>query len=480
MNRMYAPLLPFVVSALLLGGPAQDSRPAPLVFTHVTVVDANDELPKPDMTVVVTGDRITALGKTGKVTVPKDAQVVDATGKYLIPGLWDMHVHLHGKEVLFPLFIANGVTGVRQMGGGPHQQIDQWRKQITNQTLIGPRIVAAGQIVTGPKPAFPGALAVANVTEGRAAVTSLRQRGVDFLKVYSLLPRNAYFAIADEAKKQDLPFAGHIPASVSAAEVSDAGQRSIEHLSGSAVLLACSTRETELRQEAVEAIVESDYSLSVITHYLLFGRFNQLLDTYSDKKAAALFARFAKNGTRQVPTLTGRRARAFERESHFINDPRLKYIPPSLKEEWENSYTKDFTAKEFADVRRLYQKQLDIVGAMRRAQVDIMAGTDAGNPNCYPGFSLHDELALLVKAGLTPIEALQSATRSPAEFLGRMESFGTVEEGKIADLVLLDANPLEEISNTQKIAAVVLGGKIIFKTSLQTMLAQVEAAVSRR
>ena len=121
MNRMYASLLPFVVSAPLLGGPAQDSRPAPLVFTHVTVVDANDEPPEPDMTVVVTGDRITALGKTGKVTVPKDAQVVDATGKYLIPGLWDMHVHLHGKEVLFPLFIANGVTGVRQMGGGPHQ-----------------------------------------------------------------------------------------------------------------------------------------------------------------------------------------------------------------------------------------------------------------------------------------------------------------------------------------------------------------------
>ena len=489
----YRSLYCAVTACLLVGCTGGEEKPLseeskPFVFSHVTVIDTTGAPPKPNMTVVITGDRIAALGKAGTVTIPNDAEIIDAAGKYLIPGLLDMHAHLQEMEPLFPLFIANGVTGVREMGGGPHERINRWREQVASETLLGPRILLAGQIVSGPEPAFPGALRVGNIAEAKQAVTSLRQRGVDFLKVYSLLTRDEYFAIAEEAKKQGFPFAGHIPGWVSAAEASDAGQSTVEHLSGPAVLLGCSTREAELRKEAMEAIVKSDYSMASIAEYLLFGSV-EILDTYSEEKAEALFARFVKNGTVHVPTLAGRRSdtahfmapddsrwNSVKGESHFINDPYLKYIPPSIKKTWYNPYTGDFTAKEFAPVRRLYQKQLEIVGQMRRAGVKFMVGSDAGKPYSVPGFGLHQEMALFVEAGFTPMEALQSATLHPAEFLGRIDSFGTVAQGKIADLVLLEANPLDAIDNTQKIAAVVFRGKLFSKLSLQAMLDEVEAA----
>ncbi|MGH9913929.1 MAG: amidohydrolase family protein, partial [Pyrinomonadaceae bacterium] len=187
------------------------------------------------MTVVITGGRISEIGKTGKVRLPKDAQVVDATGKFLIPGLWDMHAHWSQKEYL-PLFTANGVTGTRIMWGFPYHHA--WRKQIESGTLLGPRMNIASPIIDGPNPIWRGSTAVSNETEGREAVVKSKKDGADFIKVYSLLPRDAYFAIADEAKKQGIPFAGHVPESVSAGETSDAGQKSIEHLTG--IILASS------------------------------------------------------------------------------------------------------------------------------------------------------------------------------------------------------------------------------------------------
>ncbi|MGH9844978.1 MAG: amidohydrolase family protein, partial [Blastocatellia bacterium] len=204
---------------------------------------------------------------------------------------------------------------------------------------------------------------------------------------------------------------------------------------------------------------------------------------YSDQKAGALFARFKQNATWQVPTLTVLRGGAFLDDPNFTNDPRLKYLPSDLKARWEpknNPVFKNSTAADFAGLKKIFLKQLQIVGAMQRAGVELLAGTDVLNPYCFPGFSLHDELALLVKAGLTPMEALQAATRNPAKFLGQLDSLGTVERGKIADLVLLEANPLAEISNTQKINAVVVGGKLVSKAELQEMLAKVEAVASKK
>ena len=474
--KILAPL--FLLPILLVAQSKQNST-RPLVLAHVTVIDATGAAASSDMTVVIAGGHITALGKSEKTKVPKDAAVVDATGKFLIPGLWDMHAHLTYKEFL-ALFVANGVTGVREMGGDPNEfeHLKQWRKQIEERSLLGPRIVTAGVIVDGPKEiGRRSSLNVANAIEGREAVDYLKQHGAEFVKVYSMLPREAYFAIADEAKKQGLPFAGHVPASVSAAEASDAGQRSIEHFFG--VLTACSTNEAEVWNEAAATISKSGIAVFVGAEIRAELK---ALDTYGERTAATLFARFVRNGTWQVPTLVGWRTLSLPDNSSLANDPRLKYIPRERKEAWKKQLAglpKSFPAEYAANKQRLFQRQLELLLEMHRAGVQILAGTDTAGLYEYPGFSLHDELGLFVKAGLTPMEALQAATRDPARYFGRLDSLGTVEKGKIADLVLLEANPLEDISNTKKIAAVVLGGKLLLKSKLEEMLAAVEAAASK-
>ncbi len=464
---IFAPLF----SAAASGQAKQDARP--LVFAHVTVIDMTGAAAKPDMTVVITGDRITEVGKSDKVKLPKDAQVVEAAGKFLIPGLWDMHVHTWDKNYFFPLYIANGITGVRDMFG-PVPPIKQWRKEIEDGVTLGPRIVAAGPIVDGPKPVWPGSIGVSNAEEGRKAVTTVKEGGSDFVKVYSLLPRDAYFAIADEAKRQGMVFAGHVPESVSAAEASDAGQKSIEHLTG--VLLACSSREDEIRKETQARRLQG------MTALLYAFAQVEALNSFDSKKAERLFARFVKNGTWMSPTLTVLRGIAFIGDADFRNDPRLDYVPAYLRMGlWgPNAFGLSIRKPEdHANAKRVFQKQLELIGAMKRAGVEFIAGTDTPNPYVFPGFSLHDELAMLVQSGLTPMEALQAATRNAAKYLGKLDSLGTIEKGKFADLVLLDQNPLADIANTKKIRAVALGGRLVDRAAIDEMLAKIEKANKR-
>src|SRR5579884_2833657 len=235
------------------------------------------------MTVVITGDRITAVGKSGEVGVPEGARVVDGKGKYLIPGLWDMHVHTVSSSFL-PLYLANGVTGVRDMHAMDPDAIFGLRKQVREGKQPGPRAVEAGPLVDGPKPLVPGSLVVANAAEGREVVRKLKKMGADFVKVYTKLPREAYLAIVDEAKKQGLPLAGHLPESVSAAEASDLGQKSIEHLTG--VVLACSDKDDELHREEIEALAKVDNQAAME----LLGRISaRAADSFSDRKARALY-----------------------------------------------------------------------------------------------------------------------------------------------------------------------------------------------
>jgi len=426
-------LLLLVLPVALLAQTQEPAQSPSLVFTHVVVIDATGAPAQSDMTVVITKRHITALGKTDTVATPQEAHVVDASGKFLIPGLWDMHVHTAfdltpgGKDISLPLFIANGVTGVRDMGGDL-AALQQWRQQITQGTLIGPHIMASGPMLDGEFAPFPNSLPIATAAEGQEAVEALKRQGVDFIKIQSLLPRDAYFAVAAEAKKQGLLFAGHVPDAVSAREASDAGQRSMEHLIG-----------------------------------MQFQNAN-------DPVAVQMFTRFVKNGTWQCPTLVMRHNQALLAETDFRGDPRMKYIPGTWR--WPPEVR--------PGSRVVYQQQVAVVGAMHKAGVRLLAGTDTAGPYIFPGFSLHEELELLVQAGLTPLEALQTATRNPAQYFGMSERFGTIQQEKVADLVLLDANPLEEISNTKKIAAVVVGGKLFTKDALQQMLANVEAAANQR
>ena len=448
-----------ILPILLVARAKPDRTEATTAITHVTVIDVTGGPARRDTTVLITGDRITEIGDSASFSVPADAKVVDGAGKFLIPGLWDMHVHWYLRNT-FTLFTANGVTGVRQMFG--NSDLLRWRDQIARGSLQGPRMFVASPIIDGPEPIWPNSIAVSSEEDGRKAVRRVKQWGADFVKVYALLPRDAYFGIADEAKQQGIAFAGHAPYSVSPGEASDAGQKSIEHLTG--VIIECSHKHTELREKLVKANSPEARRRVQAT----------ALETYDEKKAADLFARFVKNQTWQCPTLTVLRTNAYLANESF-RDGRLRYIPRLLQERWRRRVPRiggDNAAKQ------VFHRELAIVGAMRKAGVLILAGTDAGNPLCFPGFSLHEELALLVIAGLTPMEALQSATLNPAKFLGVDKTLGTIEQGKIADLVLLNANPLEDIRNTQRINAVISNGRLFDRKALDKMLGEAEGAAN--
>lgn len=399
-----------------------DTESSALAFTHVTVIDMTGTPPKLDMTVVVTGNRITDLGQYGKVRIPRGAQIIDATGKFLLPGLWDMHYHIKETERTFPLFIVNGVTGVRNMGGD-FQKLFEWRDAVASGRLLGPRIVACGPVVDGPRPSNPDhAIPVSNAAEGKQAVEFLKRSGADFVKVYDGVPRDAYFAIVEESKKQGLPFVGHIPNAVTMAEASNAGEKSVEHLG--TFLEGSSTAETELRNWQSPPVKNGDFSVIPIR---IAARGNRMLDTYSEQKAEQLLALLARNNTWQVPTLLAKHVNTFVDEVSKVQDPNFKYIPASIRDDgWspdKNFFYRYRTPEFIAYQKRLFQKELETVGAMNRTGVPILAGTDGG-PYSVPGFGLHHELALLVKAGLTPMEALRAATINPAKFLGESDKSG--------------------------------------------------------
>jgi imidazolonepropionase-like amidohydrolase len=436
-------------------------------ITHVTVIDTITGKEIQERTVIISGDRISEVRDSKKLKPPAGAKIVDGNRKYLIPGLWDMHVHAVFAErvdSMFPTFVANGVLGIRDMGTSmPLAEIDRLRHETANGSRLGPRIVAAGPILDGrPKPLRPNFLAITTPEEGRETVRRLKTGGADLIKVYSELSRNSFLAIADEAKKQNIPFAGHVPFSVSALEASDAGQKSMEHLWG--IYLSCSSREEELRSEMLKGGVNLSGSERIRLEM------DEAAASYDERKAANVFAHLAKNGTWMVPTFTAVVPDSEIFGARVTTDPRLKYIPPAIQKQWSAAASAGAAIKS-----KSFDRKLQVVGAMHRAGVPVLAGTDTAwiQPYTYAGFSLHDELALLVKAGLTPIESLQTATINPARFLGMEKDLGTIEKGKVANLVLLDADPVSDIRNTQKIDSVVLKGKLLTRTDLDKLLQDV-------
>jgi len=466
---MFRILALVIVAGLSRASLAAAPADTPIAFTHVNVIDVAGGPTRTDMTVIVAGQRIVAVGKSAQVRIPKAARVAAAIGKYLIPGLWDMHVHTAfgdwlppNEKITLPLFVANGITGVRDMGGDL-EILKRWRSAIAAQKLVGPRMIIAGPMLDGTTPRFPSSAPVADAAAGRKVVDDLVRSGVDFIKIQSLIPRDGYFAAAAEAKSMHIPFVGHVPDAVRASEASNAGQKSIEHFTG--VFEGCSTAEDELLKGPKGP-----------------GR---VVATYDPTRATALIELFAKNQTWQVPTLVWERGQWLIDETDLSHDPLTKYAPAAWKDRTWPMFTKDILADLDTDplpVRERFVKmELDMTIAMHRAGVPFMAGTDtAAGVHVFPGFSLHDELGLFVKAGMTPLEALQTATWNPAKFLGTLSDMGTVEKGKLADLVLLEANPLDDISNTRRIRAVVLAGRYFSRSDLDEMLNQVGAAAASR
>jgi len=454
--------------------------PAPIAITHVNVINATGSAVQPDMTVVIQGEKIAQLAESSRIALDRDAVVVNGSGKFLIPGLVDSHVHLTGsgepngsREFIVPLLVANGITTVRDMGGYL-ESLKPLRDDIQRGKRIGPRIFFAGPYLDGSPPSFEPSLVVTNATQAAEDVHALVQQGVDFIKVQSILGRDAYFAIAAAARTEKITFVGHVPDRVTAGEASDAGQKSIEHLTG--VLRACASDEPRLMREQMQN--GSKQGTLAQAHARELAWEQKLLQTQSSQHTAALLAKFARNQTWQTPTLALLKTLAFptDKTPAVLNDPRTKFVPKSLLEKWRTALAdqeKDMQVGEVALNRALYEKSSDIVRQMRDAGVHLLAGTDTGAPFLFPGSVLHDELALLVSAGLTPMEALQSATKNPADFLGQCQLAGTIERGKFADLLLLDANPLDDIHNTRKISGVIVRGRLLNLRDLDALLSSV-------
>ena len=445
------------------------AAPTEIAITHVTVINPGTASIQANRTVVITGDRVTSVSDAAKVQPPKRARVIDGTGQYLIPGLWDMHVHSAfgdwfpgGRDIILPLFIANGVTGVRDMGGDV-PVLMAWRKEIASGKIIGPRMIISGPMLDGYLPdgklRFPSSIAVTTPASAIAAVDSLKSQGVDFIKVQSVISHDAYLAAAAEAHKQGLPIVGHIPDKVRIREAVEAGQSSIEHLMG--IFEGCSTAE--------EKFIQGE------------GNTKLLLSTQDQQRCDSLIKLLAQHQTWQVPTLAWQRGGTFLDQRDLKHQPLDKYVPAYWRDVTWRRFTDEMMPDLLRDPLALRQEyfahNLQIVGAMHRAGVPFLAGTDTA-PGVYimPGFSLHDELANFVEAGFTPMESLQTATSNPAKFLGMQASLSSIEAGKMADLVLLTANPLEDIHNTGKISAVVVGGRLFDRAALDRMLTQVQTA----
>ena len=442
-----------------------------VVFEHATVIDATGAPPKKDFRVVVRDGRIVSV--EAGVEPIADAAVIDATGKFIIPGLWDMHVHITAPQILFPLLVANGITGVREMySGAALSTIRQWRLLADAPRLFAPGFID-GPLMTGH---LPDAVAVANAEQARAAVRALQADGADFLKVYNSVPRAAFLALMEEARAAGIPVAGHVPEEVSPLEASAAGIRSEEHLNN--ILLNASTDEVRLRAERVALMYDPKISGEQRLRLLAWPMLGGLIDRYDDKKAAALFQAFVKNGTWQTPTLAILDGFVHEVDDEFVNDSRRRFLPKAWTDNWDPRviyYLRDESPAEYEvlhqRMRMLLTRYRKLVGDMHRAGVELLAGTDTNPLNpVLPGWGLHEELALLAESGLTNMEALQTATRNPARYFGILEEAGTVEEGKSADFVVLDADPLEDIRNTQKINGVVMRGHYYSRADLDGML----------
>jgi imidazolonepropionase-like amidohydrolase len=434
-----------------------------LTITHATVVDISNGQLQPDSTVVIERHRIASVVLHGQP--PSSGKVLNAHGRFLIPGLWDMHTHVFfdhtaadGKDLILPLFVAFGVTGVRDMGSALDPVL-QARDAIAEHRRLGPRMVVSGPMLDGPTSSYKAAIAITTPASGRKAVDMLHNRGVDFIKVQSGVPRNAYFAIADETRHVQIEFEGHVPDAIRASEAIAAGQRTFEHLIG--IFEASSPDEN--------IYLTGSYGDKRGTKTVA-----KLLAAYDPVREHRIIALIAQHHVWQCPTLFWERGQWLVDNIDFRKDPDLPYAPHSWQTTLWPSMQKSIGASLDTDPlttrQRFVLHELGIVHRLQAAGVPFLAGTDTpAGVDVIPGLSLHRELERLVAAGFTPLQALQTATLNPAIFLHRRADLGTIEPHKLADLVLLDRNPLEDIRNTRTISAVIVDGRYLSKEELKRL-----------
>ncbi|MGI9172637.1 MAG: amidohydrolase family protein [Chthoniobacterales bacterium] len=445
------------VIGFLAGSALVRGAEPPLAITNVTVIDPAGAGRIGERTVLVEAGRIAAIEAADTTQIPENARRVEGRGLFLVPGLTDMHVHLFNNsthrppnEWAFPMFIANGATAVREMRTGLDDlpRVARWREEVANGRLIAPHVIAAGVAVWG------------TYEEGaREEVRAAKTAGADFIKVFSDVPATHWRVILAEAKSLGIPVCGHVPAQVSLLEAARAGQRSNEHLTQA--YEACSAKEDEWL--AARRGLAPDTFVA-----LRDSQEREVLATFDEQACAQTATALAATGQAQVPTLVLSHFEARGEPSKLRDDPRWNLLRQDEQKRWLTLRVGEAAAdRATSEERRTISCR--IVHAFRNAGVTILAGTDAPMPLVYPGFSLHDELELLVECGLTPLDALRAATSEPAKFLGRDGEFGSIAVGQRADMILLEADPLQDIRNLRRIRAVILGGRLLRQADLKLL-----------
>lgn len=448
-----------------------------VTIANASLIDVSDGSLHPGTTVMIEGNRIVHVGPTSASPRPK-GEVIDATGLYLIPGLWDMHVHAYfdwprsfGDEYVLPLLIANGVTGIRDMGSDL-ESVLQARDDVAAHRLLGPRMVVSGPMLDGPTAQYKASIPITTADEGRKAVDSLQRRGVDFIKIQSGVPRAAYFAAASEARRLGIVFVGHVPDAIRASEAIAAGQRSFEHLIG--IFEASTPDESSFILRKWGAGEDTAHNKSLAA----------LLEGFDQDRESNLTRLLVKQRVWQCPTLFWERGQWLVDTVEYQKDPDLAFTPRSWIDKkypgMQKGILKSLDTDPLAVRRRFVEHELEIVHRLHAAGVPFLAGTDTpAGVEVTPGISLHLELQRFVAAGFTPLAALQTATLNPAKFYGRERDFGSVRAGRIADLVLLRANPLDDIRNTGTIAGVIADGRYISEMAIDSMRERVRQMAAR-
>jgi imidazolonepropionase-like amidohydrolase len=472
------PLLAMAVTAVMAATPALAGERVDLLLRHVTVIDVAKGTATPDQAVAVSGKDVVAAGPDATLTRRYSAsQSVDASGKFVMPGLWDMHVHFGGgqelideNKELLPLYVAYGVTSVRDCAADISEFVIQWRSEVAAGSLLGPTIFTSGPKLEGYKPLWKGTIEVGTPAEVDAALDRLQAMKVDFVKITDNTLKPDIFEYAVKAAgKRGLKTSAHTPYAITIEQAARDGLDSVEHLDY--LIKAGSPRE---------AAIGADYAAGKLTYGEASDRF---VETFDPGYAKGEYARLKKLGIYVTPTLNMSRILAYlDREDHG-SDPALVLIGPGLRKtyEWRVERAAKSTPAQVEARHREYELSVTVLPMLRDAGISILAGTDAGYLNSfnYPGQGLHDELQRYVEAGLTPREALASATITGPAFLGHSVRYGSVTKGKAADLLLLDANPLTDIAATRSIRGVVLHGKWLDRAALDALLAEAKSKANK-
>lgn len=471
-----------IVSFLLLLGivqvcPAQTSnKKYTLVITNANIVDVMKGKIVKNQLLAISGDTIEVVDDTRKAGKYKADRYFDAMGKYVMPGLWDMHIHFRGgdstisaNKALLPLFLAYGVTTVRECGGDITPAVMQWRSETARGELAGPRIFTSGPKLDGPGAVWAGSIPVVTPADVSKALDSLQEIHSDFVKIYdSKISGDAYLEIVRQAKKRGMKVTGHMPFTVELKDAAALGMDGSEHLYY--VFKACSSKEDSI----TDAIRQSEHTPRPIG---LFAALPALYNTFDSEKAARLFTYLGAKRFTITPTLYISHTLEGIKETDHSNDSLLHYIDPKILATYAGRVR---SAKRQSDAATQFSKKFEaacmaLVPRMYAAGVNIVAGSDCGafNSYVYPGSSIHEEIKLLVASGLTTAQGLQTATVNGSRFMGVQDFYGALKGGKCSDLVVLDGNPLADIDAIDRINSVVSHGKLYSRSDLDALLASI-------